>query len=83
MLTVVHVKTHNVIRFADPYKRCTACGAWVDGVLDTDGPMIVVPCEHQAHYRDVCASWGPVDGCTCPPEWHEPRTPEPGDARRF
>ena len=31
-------------RFADPYKRCCQCGAWVDGIdgLAT-GPLVVLP----------------------------------------
>lgn len=69
-LTVVYTRTHSVIRFADPYKRCERCGDWIDGVLDKSGPLVVVPCEHESPYRDVCSSWGPVDGCTCEPGTH-------------
>lgn len=64
-ITVTHTRTHNTIDFADPYKQCLKCGGWVDGVLDAPGPTIVVPCEHQSDYRDVCPSWSPVDGCHC------------------
>ena len=63
-LTRTHTKTFNLIEFADPYKTCNMCGAWVDGVLDARKP-INMPCEHQTGYTDRCPSWGPVDGCQC------------------
>ncbi len=88
-----HTKTFNEIRFADPYKRCCRCNGWVDGYLDKpDGPRIITPCEHRSDYRDVCPSWGPVDGCTCAafnarhpdaPIVHDRRVPNPGDTRRY
>lgn len=65
MLTVTHTKTWNATTFADPYKVCEHCGQWITGVLDKPGPLILVPCEHESDYRDVCPSWGPVDGCSC------------------
>lgn len=58
-------RTYNTVRFADPHKQCLRCGGWIDGVLDKPGPLVLVPCEHESDYRDVCPSWGPVDGCTC------------------
>jgi hypothetical protein len=69
------VNTHTVTgverRFADPFKVCLDCGAWVTGVVDIPGePLILMPCEHQAVYKDLCPSWGPVDGCKCPPGEH-------------
>lgn len=64
-LGVTHTRTHHVIYFADPYKQCKQCGQWVDGVLDAPGPLMLVPCEHESDYRDLCPSWGPVDGCQC------------------
>lgn len=64
-LTYTYTQTFSVVSFADPYKQCTACGGWVDGVLDKPGPAVVVPCEHEGGYRDVCPSWSPVDGCGC------------------
>lgn len=64
-LSHTHVSVYNKITFADPYKTCDYCGAWITGVLDKPGPLIVVPCEHQASYSDRCPSWGPVDGCQC------------------
>jgi hypothetical protein len=60
-----YVRTYNEIRFADPYKVCNACGGWITGVLDMPGVPLVMPCEHDLGYRDVCPSWGPVDGCQC------------------
>lgn len=92
-ITVTHTKTYNEIRFADPYKRCRQCGQWVDGYLKVDaGPDPVTPCEHLASYDDVCPSWGPVDGCTCPeynarhpqnPIVHDMRPRPAGDDRRY
>lgn len=64
-LTRTHTKTYPVITFADPYKQCCQCEEWITGVLDKPGPLILVPCEHESDYRDVCPSWGPVDGCRC------------------
>lgn len=66
-------RTDHVVRFADPYKKCLKCGKWVDGVLEISGPLVLVPCMHNSNYRDMCPSWGPVYGCSCPSEWHEPR----------
>jgi hypothetical protein len=83
VLTYTFTRTHNAIIFADPYKKCEKCGRWVDGVLDAPGPTIVIPCEHRAEYRDLCPSWGPVDGCTCPDDWHKKRTPEPRDGKVY
>lgn len=70
MITRTHTKTYNVTTFADPYKKCRQCGGWITGVLAAPGPVILVPCEHQSDYRDVCPSWGPVDGCQCEPIDH-------------
>lgn len=74
-ITVTHTTAYNMITFADPYKQCLRCGGWVDGVLKAPGPVIVTPCEHQSEYRDVCPSWGPVDGCTCVAGSHPMRPP--------
>jgi hypothetical protein len=76
-LTHTFTRTHNATLFADPHKKCSQCGDWVDGALDAPGPLTLVPCEHQSDYRDVCPSWGPLDGCTCVERgWtHEMRTP--------
>lgn len=79
ILSHTYTRTHNAIYFSDPYKKCLQCGEWIDGVLDAPGPSILVPCEHRAEYRDLCASWGPVDGCTCPDGWHEMRPRSPYD----
>jgi hypothetical protein len=91
-LTVTHTSTYNARIFADPYKQCTRCHQWVDGTLDAPGPLILVPCEHQADYRDVCPSWSPVDGCGCAeynerhpddPIVHPRRERPPGDDRTY
>ena len=63
MLTHTFTRTHNEIRFSDPYKKCLKCGNWIDGYLK--GTLILTPCEHEGDYRDVCPSWSPVDGCGC------------------
>lgn len=57
-------------RFADPYKRCRTCKAWVDAVEYVLGPIKVLPCGHRAGYDDVCPSWSPVSGCHCEPKGH-------------
>lgn len=78
--------------FADPYKKCRACGQWIDGTEDQPGPLVLIPCAHRSDYRDVCPSWGPVDGCTCtgyntrhPDDLivHDRRIPAPGDTRVY
>jgi hypothetical protein len=62
------------VQFADPYKVCNECGGWVTGavMLSTaqpgrsgGGKLVVLPCEHERGYEDVCPSWSPVDGCQC------------------
>lgn len=64
-LTHTFTRTYNEIKFADPYKVCKACGGWITGVLDMPGRPLVMPCEHDLGYKDVCPSWCPVDGCQC------------------
>jgi hypothetical protein len=91
-VTRTHTRTFNATTFADPYKKCLACGDWIDGALDAQGPLVLVPCEHRSGYRDVCPSWSPVDGCWCAestrrnpdnPIHHEMRTPAAGDSRTY
>lgn len=78
--------------FADPYKKCEQCQGWIDGAFDVPGPLLLSPCEHRSGYRDVCPSWGPVDGCRCAeynvthqqdPIVHDIRVPGPGDERTY
>lgn len=85
VLTRTHTTTYNVTEFADPYKKCEKCNQWVDGALDAPGPLIIVPCEHRSNYRDVCPSWGPVDGCRCKAAGieHDMRPPTPGDGKVY
>jgi hypothetical protein len=65
-LTHTFTRTYNVVTFADPYKLCLDCGQWITGYLDVpEGVRPLVPCGHRSDYRDVCSSWGPVDGCRC------------------
>lgn len=54
--------------FANPYMKCAQCGGWVTGTVDQRGAAPVVPCMHQKGCSSACPSWGPVDGCTCPPD---------------
>lgn len=66
--TVTHVSTYNKVKYADHYVVCGACGGWVTGHLNMPeghGIDLVMPCEHDRGSRDVCPSWGPVDGCQC------------------
>lgn len=74
-------KTDEVI-FADPWKRCLTCQSWVDGFYKQSGRL--VHCGHK-EYADVCASWSPVDGCTCASRgWAHPfRKPQPWDKRVY
>lgn len=85
VLTRTHTRTNNATLFADPYKKCEQCNGWIDGALDVPGPLMLVPCEHRSNYRDVCPSWGPVDGCTCAAAdiRHEMRTPDPTDGKVY
>ncbi len=80
------------LRFADPYKKCLACGGWIDGSSQGAGPLVVIPCGHTQGYRDVCPSWSPVDGCGCAeytarhpghPISHDMRQPTANDARTY
>lgn len=85
VLTRTYTRTYNATLFADPYKRCLKCEQWIDGALDAPGPLILVPCEHQSSYKDVCPSWGPVDGCTCAEAGirHDMRKPDPTDGKVY
>ena len=79
-MPTTHVAVGSEERFADPYKVCEDCGDWITGSVEIPGePLILMPCEHQAAYRDLCPSWGPVDGCKCPPGTHPspPADPQP------
>lgn len=87
-LTRTHTRTHVHITFADPYKTCNQCGAWVEvfhdatrcGCGEGADHDFLVPCEHHATYTDVCASWGPVDGCRCARYgWTHPIPPNPAE----
>ncbi len=69
-------------KFADPYKRCRSCGAWVDGVEEVRrGPGENIPCRHETSYDDVCPSWSPVDGCKCDPKGHGRKSFAEGQVR--
>jgi hypothetical protein len=65
ILIHTYVSVYNARQFADAYKVCNACGGWITGMLDNPGRPLVMPCEHDLSYADVCPSWGPVDGCSC------------------
>lgn len=61
-----HTRTRafTVTEFADPYKTCNNCGAWITGVTN-EIPFRNYPCLHGGGYTDQCPSWGPIDGCSC------------------
>lgn len=69
---VTHTRTFTRKTFANPHLRCDECGARVEGcrmVRNGDGeevPGPFIPCGHTGSYTDLCPSWSPVDGCTCP-----------------
>lgn len=80
------------IRFADPYKRCTACKEWVDGAEVGTAKLTLIPCGHLSDYEDLCPSWSPVTGCGCKafseshpdnPITHDMRPPTPGDGKVY
>lgn len=53
---------------ANPYLTCVQCGAWVESFSNAggiEGPQVNQPCGHAADYKNMCPSWGPVDGCNC------------------
>lgn len=52
-----------IMVWANPYMKCGACKAFVDGYDEMDNAM--VPCGHIVNASSVCPSWGPVDGCSC------------------
>lgn len=75
-----HTRTHVHTVFACPYLQCRECRAWVDSWHDQQrcgcGEIGIGenhPCGHRAGVECVCPSWGPVDGCTCPPGSHQRR----------
>ena len=79
-MATTHTKVGTEETFADPYKVCLTCGAWVTGAIEVDGePGFNAPCECPLGYRDLCPSWGPIDGCKCPAGSHAspPASPSP------
>lgn len=70
-LTHTHTRTHLVITPANPFLACGTCGKRVEAFhdhrcgCDLGGAPVNMPCFHQGEYRDMCPSWGPVDGCQC------------------
>ncbi|MEU7170328.1 hypothetical protein ABZ949_02405 [Micromonospora tulbaghiae] len=66
MLTHTRTRTYTVSHFANPYLACNTCGQRVAGFYpDRPGPSMHWPCGHTGEHRDLCPSWGPVDGCRC------------------
>jgi hypothetical protein len=49
--------------YANPYIVCARCRLRVRRNLDG----VNYPCQHKTYFFSVCHSWGPVDGCACPP----------------
>ena len=78
-LTHTYTRTFTATVPANPYLRCSQCGArveyWLDGESEIGEPVRNYPCEHASDYVDVCPSWGPVDGCQC--QEHLGYTPHP------
>lgn len=70
-LTRTHTRTHLVITPANPFLACGTCGKRVEAFHDDrcgchlGGRPVNMPCFHEGEYRDLCPSWGPVDGCQC------------------
>jgi hypothetical protein len=85
-MRTTHTVTGEEVTFADPFKICCECGGWVTGYIefpDSAGlPSLNAPCEHEADYRSICPSWGPVDGCKCLAGEHPAPPKETDDATR-
>ena len=71
-LTHTHTRTHLAITPANPFLACVTCDKRVEafhddecGCPESGGPLLLMPCFHRSDYRDLCPSWGPVDGCQC------------------
>lgn len=70
-MTHTFTRTHVYITFANPYLVCSECLQRATGFHDgercgCDDGYWLMPCEHRhSGALDICASWGPVDGCTC------------------
>ena len=69
-MTHVRVSTYETIpappdTFANPFILCVepSCQQRVTNVRWPGA--VNTPCGHDAGAANVCASWGPVDGCTC------------------
>ena len=71
---MVHTRVHLTITPANPFLACSACGKRAEEFHDgrcgeechlSEGPLTVFPCGHRGGYDNLCASWGPVDGCRC------------------
>ncbi|MCK2242172.1 MULTISPECIES: hypothetical protein [unclassified Crossiella] len=57
--------------FANPYLLCPRCQRQVTNVDFGTSPARSLPCGHTEGYADVCFSWDPVQGCTCPSGTHK------------
>lgn len=68
-MSVTTTHTYTVRRPANPYLVCVQCGVKVHAWPDRPGPLVNLPCGHFG-YRNLCPSWGPVDGCRCDPPGH-------------
>lgn len=42
MLTRTHIRTCTTVNFAEPHKKCLACGGWAEGALNAPGPLTVI-----------------------------------------
>lgn len=69
-MSVVSVRTHTYITFANPHLVCQHCRQPVARMHDGDACGCLVgswnmPCQHTAGTISRCPTWSPVDGCTC------------------
>lgn len=71
MITSTRTRTHTEIVFANPFLVCRSCAAPRPSFHNhercgCDSPELDRnPCCGVYGVVSVCASWGPVDGCTC------------------
>ncbi|HEY1673341.1 MAG TPA: hypothetical protein VGG50_11545 [Streptosporangiaceae bacterium] len=68
---MTHTRTHVHTTPANPFLRCGTCGQKIEHFHDSEtcgceSGHAFLPCEHKGDYDDLCPSWSPVDGCTCP-----------------
>lgn len=73
---MTYTRVHTSITFANPHLACDQCRRRAHGFHEPlrcgcAAEFHLLPCGHAAMPVDICPSWGPIDGCTCPTPCHE------------